>query len=157
MGFRMVPIEDAQLFDQFMAGTPNGHIFQSFAWGEVKKPQWEPLRVILEEEGQIVAAASILKRKIPMTGKCLFYLPRGPVLHDWHDKGLFTKFLGHLKGLAKAHGAILIKIDPCLTVEQKDAAKMLQAGGFMPTKEKYHFGGLQPRYTFRLGHQRRRG
>ncbi len=150
MTFRLVPKEEAHLFDNFMAGTPNGHIFQSFAWGEVKKPQWEPLRVIMEEEGRIVAAASILKRKIPMTGKCLFYLPRGPVLHDWQNKELFQAFLGHLIDLAKAHGAILIKIDPCLTVEQQETVKMLQAGGFMPTKEKYHFGGLQPRYTFRL-------
>lgn len=150
MAFRLVPKEEAQLFDKFMEGTPNGHIFQSFAWGEVKKPQWEPLRVILEEEGQIVAAASILKRKIPVTGRCLFYLPRGPVLQDWQDEKLFLTFLGHLKALAKSHGAILIKIDPCLTVEEEKTAKMLQAGGFNPTKEKYHFGGLQPRYTFRL-------
>jgi hypothetical protein len=52
MVFRLVPKEEAQLFDDFMAGTPHGHIFQSFAWGEVKKPQWEPLRVIMEEEAE---------------------------------------------------------------------------------------------------------
>ncbi|HOL17821.1 MAG TPA: methicillin resistance protein, partial [Bacillota bacterium] len=74
MQFRVISADEADRFDQFMQSTPNGHIFQSYLWGEVKRPVWEPLRVVLEEEGHIVAAASVLKRRLPFMGKTFFYL-----------------------------------------------------------------------------------
>lgn len=150
MQFRLITAEEAGRFDGFMRGTPNGHLFQSYAWGEVKKPAWSPLRVVLERDGRIVAAASILKRKIPFPGKSLFYLPRGPVLADWSDSGVFQAFMTNLQQLAVEHRAILIKIDPCLTENQNGTLEFLDKAGFTEAREKHEFGGIQPRYTFRL-------
>ncbi len=150
MQFRVISADEADRFDQFMQSTPNGHIFQSYLWGEVKRPVWEPLRVVLEEEGHIVAAASVLKRRLPFMGKTFFYLPRGPVLKDWNDQRVFKQLMAHLRELAQQHRAVFIKIDPCLTEEQCSAAASLREAGFIHAPGKHDFGGLQPRYTFRL-------
>ena len=148
--FRVIAAEEAGRFDEFMESTPNGHIFQSSMWGDVKRPVWEPLRVVLEEEGRIVAAASVLKRPIPFLNKTFFYLPRGPVLPDWQDSCVFEHFMKGLRELAQRHRAVFIKIDPALTEEQLSAAAALKQAGFAPAPGKHEFGGLQPRYTFRL-------
>lgn len=150
MQFKVITAQDAERFDEFMQSTPNGHIFQSFFWGEVKRPVWEPLRVILEDENRIVAAASILKRRIPFLRKSFFYLPRGPVLLDWHDDRVFEQMIAYLRDLARQHDAVFIKIDPCLTEEHRGPGALLQQAGFIQARGKHEFGGLQPRYTFRL-------
>lgn len=149
MRFRLITDEEAGRFDGFMQSTPNGHILQSYSWGEVKRPDWEPLRVVVEEEGNIVAAASILKRKIPFTNRSFFYLPRGPVLQDWKDLCVLTEFISHLRRLARAHRAVFVKIDPSLD-EDEAPVDALKKMGFIHSRGRYEFGGLQPRYTFRL-------
>ncbi len=151
MNFKIITENEAVLFDDFIKSTPNGHIFQSYLWGEVKKPVWEPLRVVLKDDkGQIVAAASILKRKIPFLRKSVFYLPRGPVMQDWHNVNLFSIFMAHLQKMAQSHRAIFIKIDPCLREGQTVPVETLRDAGFITAPGKHDFGGLQPRYTFRL-------
>jgi lipid II:glycine glycyltransferase (peptidoglycan interpeptide bridge formation enzyme) len=151
MYFRLIKETDAGRFDHFLESTTNGHIFQSYWWGEVKKTEWEPIRVAGEDEaGEIVAAATILKRKIPFLGKSFFYLPRGPVLKDWHNQTHFLLFVSYLKKLAWEHRAFFIKIDPCILEGQEPAASFFDAAGFIPAGSEHEFGGLQPRYTFRL-------
>ncbi|MBS3943624.1 MAG: peptidoglycan bridge formation glycyltransferase FemA/FemB family protein [Dethiobacter sp.] len=150
MQFRVIDADEAERFDEFMQSTPNGHIFQSYLWGEVKKPVWEPIRVILEEDSRIVAAASILKRRIPLLRKTFFYLPRGPVLLDWYDRQAFDQLIVCLRTLARQHRAVFIKIDPCLSDLHYDAVALLRQTGFITPLGKHEFGGLQPRYTFCL-------
>ncbi len=150
MQFRLIKEAEAGLFDDFVRSSAEGHIFQSYLWGEVKKPAWQPLRAVLEKEGQIVAAASILKRKLPLGQRTIFYLPRGPILGDWEDAAVLEEMFGGIKDLAAEHRAILIKIDPCLSDERMGPVEALRRIGFCPAPEKHDFGGLQPRYTYRL-------
>ncbi|MBI3008882.1 MAG: peptidoglycan bridge formation glycyltransferase FemA/FemB family protein [Candidatus Omnitrophica bacterium] len=61
-------------WDNFVAESPNGHFFQSFEFGEIRSTLgWEPIRVVVEDEGGIKAAISILKMRIPLLNKCIFY------------------------------------------------------------------------------------
>jgi peptidoglycan pentaglycine glycine transferase (the first glycine) len=148
---KLITAEDAGRFDDFIQSNPNGHIFQSYLWGEIKKPAWEPIRVIMEDEkGRIVAAATVLKRKIPILRKTFFYLPRGPVFCDWNNQGFVLLFMTHLQQLARSHRAILVKIDPCLPEREAELQKTLKQAGFVSATGNHDFGGLQPRYTFRL-------
>jgi len=147
--FKLITAAESARFDEFMSAAPHGHIFQSYAWGEVKRPTWEPLRAIAEEDGAIVAAASILKRKIPMLGRSFFYLPRGPVLRDWEDTRVFTLFVDYLKQLAAEHRAIFVKMDPCIPSEAT-VKSLMDRNGFRSVGEEHVFGGLQPRYTYCL-------
>lgn len=149
MQLKVVTAENIECFDQFIMDAPNGHIFQSSLWGEIKKPEWEPLRLVLEIDGCIIAAATILKHKIPLSNKTFFYLPRGPVLNNWHDPVIFNGLISKLLRLAEVHRAVFIKIDPALP-EEEQYAGILETAGFVTARGKYLFGGLQPRYTFIL-------
>lgn len=149
--FRIIGKTESGRFDDFLRSTPNGHILQAYCWGEAKKPGWKPIRVIGENRtGQIVAAATILKRQIPLLRRCFFYLPRGPVPVDWGDTDLFFALIDFLKRLAKKHRAIFIKIDPCVMEKDRKTAGLLEDAGFTSAAGDYEFGGLQPRFTFRL-------
>ena len=78
---RQIKQNEKELFNNFVAYAPKGHILQSYEWGEIKgRGEWEPLRLLVEDEkGQPRAALSILKRRLPVINKTIFYAPRGPV------------------------------------------------------------------------------
>ena len=58
-------VRQREQWDSFVNGHPNGHLLQSWGWGEIKaSADWYPLRLALWDEGQqkIVAAAQVLRR-----------------------------------------------------------------------------------------------
>jgi len=147
---RIINENDKDQFNQFIAGHPKGHILQSYQWGEVKAATgWEPLRLVIEDGGEIVAAVSLLKRRLPGMGKAIFYAPRGLVV-DFSNKELFSYLLEQIAVLAKEHGAILLKIDPDIAAPNQAVEQLLQDTGFHPVGSGEGFEGVQPRYVFRL-------
>lgn len=149
MEIREATEQDRQRFDDFIARFDTGDLLQSFEWGELKgRGGWEPVRVLAERDGEIVAAASLLKRALPRTKRCIMYAPRGPVL-DTRDAQLVREFTAYLKKTAIAHGAILLKIDPPVPVEDTVSDANLRSVGFrMLTSE--GFGGTQPKCVMQL-------
>lgn len=125
-----------ELWNNFVASTKECSVLQSFEWGEVKG--WEPIRLSIKENGKIVAAASILKRKIPYLNKSIFYCPNGPVL-DYNNSGIFSKLIGVIRDSAKKHNAIVFKMDPML----EEPANELREHGFIPNIKQ-----VQPRTTY---------
>lgn len=147
---RMMTTQDKKLFNDFVARHPKGHVLQTWEWGEVKaKTGWEPLRLLLYRDEEPVAALSILKRKIPVIGKSIFYAPRGPVARIDDYQGM-DELWRAVKRLAKDHGAIMLKIDPDVPVQEEQFAAYLAKAGFRPAKTSEGFEGTQPKYVFRL-------
>ena len=63
---QIVRITDPHAWDRVLLGLPNPHVLQSWTWGEFKsRHNWRVTRLVFEEEGRTVAAASILRRKLP--------------------------------------------------------------------------------------------
>ena len=64
---------------------------------------------------KVVAAAMVLKRRIPIRGfgarLSILYIPKGPLM-DWSDEPLRERVLNDLQAFAKRQGAIFLKIDP---------------------------------------------
>lgn len=147
---RLITAVERERFNQWVSGHPKGHILQSYEWGEIKaRTGWQPLRMVVEEEGRIVAAVSILKREIPFIKRAIFYAPRGPVL-DIHDYRLFNFLLHQVRSLAREHRAIMLKIDPDVPVRDTDFVDYLRRAGFRPAEKEVGFEGVQPRFVFRL-------
>lgn len=98
-----------------VAQLPNAHALQSWAWGRFKSRWgWEALPMtmtVAENSWTPIAAALILKRRIPRTPFCVLYVPKGPAL-DYHDVALRRQVLARLENLARRERAIFIKIDP---------------------------------------------
>ncbi|MCX6345944.1 MAG: peptidoglycan bridge formation glycyltransferase FemA/FemB family protein [Armatimonadetes bacterium] len=149
MIFTEATIEDKQRFDEFIARFDTGDLMQSFEWGDLKaKSGWKPVRVFAEKDGDIVAAASLLKRSIPKVGRCIMYASRGPVL-DTQNLLLVESFTAYLKQIAIKNKAILLKIDPPVPIEDAVSEANLRKVGFVPLALK-GFGGTQPKCVMQL-------
>jgi lipid II:glycine glycyltransferase (peptidoglycan interpeptide bridge formation enzyme) len=123
---------------------------QCLEWGEIKKPAWQPIPISVRENGELVATALILKRRIPRSGKSIFYVPRGPVL-DWSRRDVAEKLVTRLKETARKHRAIFIKIDPAVPASDPNIAATIQALGFRASPDAQGgFGGTQPRCVMKL-------
>ncbi len=95
---------------------PNAHFLQTTEWAQVKaKYGWEPMPFVWHEGDDVVAAAMILKRALPIRGfsarLSVFYAPKGPLM-DWENESLRERVLGDLQAFAKKQGAIFLKLDP---------------------------------------------
>ncbi len=105
-------ITDAQAWDQALLSLPNPHVLQSWTWGEFKaRYGWRATRLLWQEDGQMVAAASVLQRKLPRLPVSLLYVPKGPAL-DWSNGDLAERVLAELEDLARRRRAICVKVDP---------------------------------------------
>lgn len=143
--------EEKELFNHFVSNAPRPHFLQTYEWGELKRGTgWVPLRLLVTRENTPIAAISLLKRAIPFFNRSILYAPRGPVLGRECDEAGEEFFWREVKRLGRRHGAIFIKIDPDIPVEDKPARERLEKFGFRPGGEEAGFGGVQPRYVFRL-------
>ncbi len=153
-------------FDRFVKKHSfKSHFLQSFAWGELSKEKRQLFPYYLglvDDEGEILAATLLLKKKLPL-GLCYLYAPRGYVL-DFHNSQLLEQFTKEVVKFAKRKKAIYIKIDPDIvwqrqlfdgTVieEEKKEQKIwnqLLALGYHHLGFTKNFETSQPRYTFRI-------
>jgi len=116
----------ASQWNKLIAGLPGPHLFQTWEWSQVKaKYGWEPMQLVWQKEpckgskllqgSRTVAAAMVLKRRIPIRGfgarLNILYIPKGPLM-DWSDEQLCDRVLNDLQAFAKRQGAIFLKIDP---------------------------------------------
>lgn len=138
------------LWNEHIAASPYGDVLQCLEWGELKKPDWRPLPLFVGPADKPDAIALILRRSIPRTGRCIFYIPRGPIL-DWNNREAARALIEKLKSEAKRQRAILIKIDPAVPASTPGIAELLKELGFVPSPDAANsFGGTQPRFVMKL-------
>jgi len=101
--------EDVKRYDEFVRNSNFRSVTQDRLWSEVKD-DWGNEHVYLEEDGEIVAALSILIKRLP-GGFSVLYAPRGPVC-DIRDIKLVEALLKEANGVAKKNKAIMLKFDP---------------------------------------------
>jgi lipid II:glycine glycyltransferase (peptidoglycan interpeptide bridge formation enzyme) len=108
----LTEISEVQNWDHTLLKLPNPHVLQSWAWGEFKSRHgWSTTRLLWQEDGQPVAAASVLQRRMPRMPVSLLYVPKGPIL-DWTDAALAEQVLADLEDVARRRRALCIKVDP---------------------------------------------
>lgn len=151
MQIREILAEEKELWNGFVSKSPACDVLQSYEWGELKRKSggWKPIRLALEDNGKIVAAVSILKRKLPKLQKCIFYAPRGPVC-DFEDAKTLGALVEAVRERAAREGAILFKIDPSITIENTATVAALRDVGFQEVADNQGFGGIQPRCVMLL-------
>jgi peptidoglycan pentaglycine glycine transferase (the first glycine) len=104
-------------WNELVASLPLAHLLQTWEWSQVKaRYGWQALPFFWQDEkGTPVAAAMVLKRRLPVGGfakkMCVLYIPKGPLM-DWADVPLRLRVLDDLSAFAKQQGAIFIKLDP---------------------------------------------
>ncbi len=106
---RVLKIENRTAWHTLIAAFPQAHVLQTWDWGDFKQRTtgWLPQRYAFEMNGQVVAAASVLQRKLgPFS---LIYVPKGP-LFSTLDPVITDAVLSQLTKMYRL--AVWIKIDP---------------------------------------------
>ena len=146
--------EESQVaWSQALASLPDANALQSWVWGDFKSRWgWSAQRLTLtiaQSSWEPLAAAQVLKRRIPGLPYSILYVPKGPVL-NYNDRELRLQTLAELEKVAKREKAILIKIDPEVVrywgVEQERKspigarfAEELQQRGWVHSTEQIQF------------------
>lgn len=145
--------KSAVAWNQALASQSYAHALQSWVWGDFKSRWgWTAKRLTLtiaEGSWEPLAAAQVLKRRLPRLPYSILYIPKGPAL-DYNDQALRLHVLQELEKLAQREKAIMIKIDPevtrCWGVEQERISPLgqnftqeLQTRGWLYSSEQIQF------------------
>ena len=112
MTVHVVEVRDRTQWDLALAALPLAHVLQCWDWGDFKSRWgWQPTRLLFEQDGRPLAAAQILRRRLPRTPLSVSYVPKGPAL-DYGDAPLLAAVLATLEGYARRGRSLFLKIDP---------------------------------------------
>lgn len=100
---------DQQVWDDYVLEN-GGHPLQLWGWGQLKSAHgWSADRLLAYDEENIVAAAQILTRKLPLPLRAYSYIPRGPL----GEKGSDAEFLDAMSRFIKReHKSVTLAIEP---------------------------------------------
>ncbi|MBA2677787.1 MAG: peptidoglycan bridge formation glycyltransferase FemA/FemB family protein [Ktedonobacteraceae bacterium] len=116
-------------WDAFVSKHSQGHLLQSWGWGELKASSgWHPLRLALWDGSRIVAGAQVLRKTaphVPLRLGHLAYIPKGPVL-DWGQAELCKAFFMQLNAYLRAQGALALHIEPAQELESPPGELVLK-------------------------------
>ncbi|MDX2140599.1 MAG: peptidoglycan bridge formation glycyltransferase FemA/FemB family protein [Chloroflexota bacterium] len=105
-------------WDAFVRQHPRAHALQLSAWGALKHAYgWEVERVALAQDGQIIAGAQLLFRRLPLRLGTMAYLGMGPLLpplpseKEPEDKGTNALWAA-IHACARRHRAVFLKCEP---------------------------------------------
>lgn len=87
-----------------------GHPLQLWGWGQTKAAHnWRVERVFVKSGEEIIGAAQLLIRKLPLPFNSLVYVPRGPVCEKKERAVVLRALAEHAK---RAHKAVSISVEP---------------------------------------------
>ncbi|HET8567783.1 MAG TPA: peptidoglycan bridge formation glycyltransferase FemA/FemB family protein [Candidatus Limnocylindria bacterium] len=109
-------------WDERAARAPGGHVMQSAAWAGIREAQgWRPL--FFQHD---LGVALVLFRSLAL-GRRFAYVPRGPVTAPGDEHAL-RAMLAALASVARAEGAMFLKVDPERSPAEAEGA--LRASGY---------------------------
>jgi lipid II:glycine glycyltransferase (peptidoglycan interpeptide bridge formation enzyme) len=81
------------IWDRFVVGRTDVHVLQTSPWGALKAQfGWTHERAGLVRDGELIAGAQVLYRRLPAALGRLAYVPKGPLV-DWSDEEPVTALL----------------------------------------------------------------
>jgi peptidoglycan pentaglycine glycine transferase (the first glycine) len=117
----IIEVNDPLTWDEALLSLPTNHVLQSWSWGEFKTAYgWRATHLLFIEGGRALAAAQVLRRRLPRLPLAVMYVPKGPVL-DYTDLSLLEAVLAHLEAVARRGRAIFVKVDPDVCLANDDA------------------------------------
>lgn len=136
-------------YEDFIKSHKQSSFTQSINWQKVKNNWGFEGVVSRNEEGKIVGACSVLIQKIDKTKTSFLYAPRGPVC-DLHDKAVLMDLKAGLDCLAEKYNAHSVKLDPDISIEDKEFIELMKSIGFSHKTGGKNFGTIQARFNYRL-------
>lgn len=114
-----IKINNKKQLNDFVGAQKHSQFLQSWQWGEFHKTVSENVfRVGVEDGGKLVAAATIIKKALPM-GKKYFYCPRGPIINKSQipiTKQIVELLYNIIKQMAQEEDAMFLRFDPTFKI-----------------------------------------
>ncbi len=114
-----IKINNKKQLNDFAGSQKHSQFLQAWQWGEFQKTVSENVfRVGVEEGGKLVAAATIIKKALPM-GKKYFYCPRGPIVGKLQNptaKQIIELLCDTIKQMAQEEDAMFLRFDPIFQI-----------------------------------------
>jgi lipid II:glycine glycyltransferase (peptidoglycan interpeptide bridge formation enzyme) len=148
----MLAPDQYALWDRFVDEHAQGHLLQSWHWGELKASgHWQPLRLALfdDDTHTIVAATQVLLRVVPFVPSRivnLAYIPRGPVIH-WAQAEVCEVFFLLLHRFLRRQGAIALRLEPAQPLETPEGEVLVKR---LMTQRMHPEHAIQPLRTIML-------
>jgi peptidoglycan pentaglycine glycine transferase (the first glycine) len=131
-------------WDSLAGREPFFALLQTWRWGEFKEAiGWKAFRIAVEEEGELVAGAQMLVRRLPIGTASIAYIARGPI-GRWLEEPIFDVLMEKIRQVAQSCQAIFLRIEPAVE-NSPEVERFL-------TAKKFHATELttQPRATLIL-------
>jgi len=110
-------VDNQETWNIALGTLDGGHLLQSWQSGELKsKYVWKPVRILWNDDSQTPIAAAQLLFRTTTGNLTIAYCPRGPIL-NWQEPVLYSRVLSDLADHVSQHGAIFVKIDPEIPIE----------------------------------------
>ncbi len=141
--------EEVRRYNNFVRNSPyTTAIQQDMNWALVKEG-WDDKQVYIEKEGIIVAAISLLMRKV-LANYALIYAAKGPTC-DLYNIDLVNELVGEVDQVARDCNAFMLRFDPEVKYDKKLEDRYI-ARGYKVRNIGYGKNELiQPRLNMVLG------
>ncbi|AVF26449.1 aminoacyltransferase FemX [Paenibacillus larvae subsp. larvae] len=160
---------ETETFARFVHGFEQAHFMQTPEWGEMKSPSgWVSRRIGIEHQGELVGAALLLIRRLPLIRYSIMYAPRGFMV-DFTNREALQVMTEGIKALGKKQRSIFLKVDPELIARAKDISgssepdqtaslpykpneiiRGMEELGYRHQGDELNFDGVQPRFSTRV-------
>lgn len=103
---------DQEVWDDYILEN-GGHPLQLWEWGQLKSAHgWSADRLLAYDDEEIVAAAQVLTRSLPMPLRAFSYVPRGPVGQQGSSQDFLELIADYTK---RQHHSVALSIEPDTT------------------------------------------
>lgn len=113
-------------YEEFISTFNGSSLMQSINWAN-SKFDWIPEYVYIKDDEKIIAAMSILLKKVPYINSYIAYSPRGPVC-SLSNIELVNKLVEEVEILRKKYNIFLLKFDPNIKYNEELEKKYIKSG-----------------------------
>ena len=148
MTFDVVHDPTRDRWNEFASGHPQGTVFQSYEWGQIRRAQgWEPHYVALQRGGAWHAACLLLAKRLPGGLGTILYSPRGPLVAP--QPAAMDRMNEVIASLAADLRAIFWRIDPPVRLDDASMADEYGRAGFRSVPQEWSYWN-RPKYEMQL-------
>jgi lipid II:glycine glycyltransferase (peptidoglycan interpeptide bridge formation enzyme) len=134
---RVARVDDPQRWDAIVCRLPHFALEQGWGWGEVLRASHAlPYRCAVFDGEQCLGAAATLMWRLPALRSCVVYAPRGPLV-DPEEPASAAALVNHLREIASAAGAVMVRASPAVSGRRPDIHDLLVHQGFTKLPEQW--------------------
>ncbi len=124
-------------WDAFVLNHPQGNLLQSWAWGEFQASIGNKVwRLQVSADAQVITQLQIIKLHLGF-GKHILYAPRDLLINKFapaqNQPEAIKLLMGQIKQIASEESAILLRLEPPISKEDRASLSIYKSIGFLPS------------------------